>query len=190
MNNFGLLYKLHKHQIDSISHKFTLGTRYSLDDMKQVLTIEFWFKLEKFDSEKWDNIEGFMQYALSQKAIRELNRQKWYLETKDSTYLEDINQSNGEEDAATFEIADTFNLEETVTDSLVKRQLIEKLVENKKDPLTTAIVREYLSPEQPSPTAIGLKLGVHHEIVKRRIKSLSKFFDEKQFGSLDSYLAV
>jgi RNA polymerase sigma factor (sigma-70 family) len=94
--------------------------------------------------------------------------------------------------ASTQNIEDDYIKQEEIKTDDDKRQLINVLTENC-DSLTTAIVNEYLgckSGERPTPTAIGKKLGVHHEKVKRTLRKLMKQYDERQFGSTDAYLAV
>lgn len=73
-----------------------------------------------------------------------------------------------------------------------KRQLINVLTVNS-DSITTAIVNEFLNSaecERLTPTAIGKKLGIHHEKVKRVLRKLAKRYDERQFGEIETYWAV
>ncbi len=83
-------------------------------------------------------------------------------------------------------ISDDYKLEEIKTDA-DKRQLINVLTENC-DPLTTAIVNEYLIDGLHKPTAIGRKLGVHHSKVTRQLHKLSRKYNEVEFGDIDAYL--
>jgi DNA-directed RNA polymerase specialized sigma subunit len=180
--------------IKNITYEFTSFRALPFDELFSHLSLYFWKETQIFETNRNSDFKSYITFKLKRRALD-------FLRGKEGTFYKrilplNINEDSSEEDAATFEIADTFNLEEALINSeevktdVDKRQLIDELVEKRKDSLTTAIVREYLSPEQLTPTAIGNKLGVHHEVVKRRIKSLSKNFDEKQFGNLDSYLAV
>jgi DNA-directed RNA polymerase specialized sigma24 family protein len=102
---------------------------------------------------------------------------------------------NGEEEAATSDIADDFNLAEEVTEGLSRkkkndqRMLIEFLVsgENQR---TTAIVQTYLSTELKTPTAIGKHLGLDHKQVSRALNRLAGKFSTKQFGDYHDYLVA
>jgi hypothetical protein len=100
---------------------------------------------------------------------------------------------NGEEEAATFEIADELNLAEEVTERLSgkkkndQRMLIEFLVSGENE-RTTAIVQTYLSTELKSPTAIGKQLGLDHKQVTRALNRLAGKFSTKQFGDYNDYL--
>jgi DNA-directed RNA polymerase specialized sigma24 family protein len=60
-----------------------------------------------------------------------------------------------------------------------KRELTDFLLESAKilkdHSVTTAIVKEFRSPQFESVNAIGKSLGIHHEVVKRKVKRLSRF---------------
>jgi hypothetical protein len=93
--------------------------------------------------------------------------------------------------AATYELADEFNLEEYVTakKKADQRQLIDSLL-NGADESTTAIVETFLSHPKPTATAIAKELGVHHSKVTRALNRLAGKFDTKQFGSHRDYLVA
>jgi DNA-directed RNA polymerase specialized sigma24 family protein len=102
---------------------------------------------------------------------------------------------NDDEDAATFEIASDFNLEDDVTVRMSakqkadQRQLIDFLVcgENER---TMAIVQAYLSTDLKTPTAIGNHLGLNHKQVIRALNRLAGKFDTRQFGESSDYLVA
>lgn len=114
--------------------------------------------------------------------------------------LESFMSSGNEEDDSppTLQIASLQNVEDDVIKSQEiktdedKRELINVLTKDC-DSLTTGILNEYLecaSNERLTPTGIGKKLGIHHETVKRTLSKLSKRYNEREFGSIDAYLAV
>jgi len=72
------------------------------------------------------------------------------------------------------------------------RQVIDFLLRAAKpDATTTAIVEAYLiAPPSASRKEIAKSLGLHHEIVKRRLKYLARFYDANRFGEHYDYLAV
>lgn len=94
-------------------------------------------------------------------------------------------------EAATFELADEFNLEESIIakKKADQRQLIDSLLSNA-DESTTAIVETFLSHPKPTATAIAKELGVHHSKVTRALHRLAANFDTKQFGSHRDYLVA
>jgi DNA-directed RNA polymerase specialized sigma24 family protein len=100
---------------------------------------------------------------------------------------------DGEEEAATSDIADDFNLAEEVTERITRkkkndqRMLIEFLVSGE-NARTTAIVKAYLSTELKSPTAIGKHLGLDHKQVSRALSRLQAKYSTKQFGDYTDYL--
>ena len=97
----------------------------------------------------------------------------------------------GEEEAATFEIADEYRFEETIGAKQKAEQLalIDFLVRGE-DARTTAIVNAFLSTELKTPTAIGKHLGLDHKQVSRSIKRLAGKFDSRKFGSYTDFLVA
>jgi hypothetical protein len=109
----------------------------------------------------------------------------------------EIYEAADEDGAATsrFEMADEFNLEETVVkEETAKRKadqlaLIDSLVcgENER---TTAIVQAYLTTDLKTPTAIGKHLGLDHKQVTRALNRLAGKFSTKQHGDFRDYLVA
>jgi DNA-directed RNA polymerase specialized sigma24 family protein len=93
--------------------------------------------------------------------------------------------------AATFELADEFNLEDFITTKKKadQRQLIDSLL-NGADETTTAIVVSFMQHPKPTPTAIGKVLGIHHSVVIRKLERLAGKFDSKKFGDYRDFLAA
>jgi hypothetical protein len=102
---------------------------------------------------------------------------------------------NDDENAATFEIASDFNLEEDVAARMYakqkddQRQLIDFLVRGE-NARTTAIVQAYLTTDHKTPTAIGRHLGLDHKQVSRALTRLASKYDTKQFGDYTDYLVA
>ncbi|MCO0597425.1 hypothetical protein NGI46_08080 [Peribacillus butanolivorans] len=109
----------------------------------------------------------------------------------------EVYEAADEDGAATsrFEIADEFNLEETVvSEETAKRKadqlaLIDSLVcgENER---TTAIVQAYLTTDLKTPTAIGKHLGLDHKQVSRALIRLASKYSTKQHGDFRDYLVA
>lgn len=118
--------------------------------------------------------------------LRKVRTRRKY-ETFESTLNSD------EENAATFEIVDDFDLAEEVIEGYSRkkkndqRMLIEFLVSGENE-RTTAIVQTYLSTEFKTPTAIGKHLGLDHKQVSRALNRLAGKFSTKQFGNYRDYL--
>lgn len=101
------------------------------------------------------------------------------------------NENEDGTEAATFDFADDFNLEEHVLSKRKtdQRQLIGFLV-NGEDETTTAIVEAFLNHPKPTATAIAKELGCHHSKVLRALTRLASKFDTKQFGDYHDYLVA
>jgi hypothetical protein len=100
-------------------------------------------------------------------------------------------EREGEDEAATFEIADEYRFEEEITlkKKNDQRMLIEFLVSGENE-RTTAIVQAYLTTDLKTPTAIGNYLGLDHKQVSRSIKRLAGKFDSKKFGEYQDFLVA
>lgn len=71
-------------------------------------------------------------------------------------------------------------------------QVIDSLVRNgKTDTTTTAIVDAMLNTlGGVSRNEVAKKLGIHHEVIKRKLTALSRRYDESRFGDIRELLAV
>jgi hypothetical protein len=112
------------------------------------------------------------------------------LRTRRTYELYEIDRE-GEEEAATFEIADEFNLEAHViaTKEADQRQLIDFLVcgENER---TTAIVQAFLNHPKPNATAIAKEIGLDHKQVSRALNRLAGKFSTKKYGDYTDFLVA
>ena len=97
----------------------------------------------------------------------------------------------GEEEAATFEIADEYRFEEEIgaKQKSDQRQLITFLVRGEDD-RTTAIVQAFLNHPKPTATAIAKEIGLDHKQVSRALNRLAGKFSTKQFGDYHDYLVA
>lgn len=114
-----------------------------------------------------------------------------YRKKKRQHQREEFYEKDSGDEAANFEIASDFNLEEV---ALSKKeadqlQLIDSLLSGA-DETTTAIVETFLNHSKPTPTAIGKVLDIHHSTVIRKLEKLASKFDSKQFGSHTDYLVA
>jgi hypothetical protein len=97
----------------------------------------------------------------------------------------------GEQEAATFEIADDYRFEEHIDGKQKddQRQLIDFLVRGENE-RTTAIVQAFLSTDLKSPTAIGKHLGLDHKQVSRALSRLAAKYSTKKFGDYREFLVA
>lgn len=199
--NFEQQFNKFQAYIKTLSRRYSAATGIPYAEFESALNEEFFLKFEGY-KEGAGKFSAYMRVVLTQRASREANRKerKFYDAIE---YIDGQAQENGDgEEAATLEIPSEYDLEgnEVIRQghNLIrlhkktdadKRQLINALVENS-DSLTTAIVNEYLVTTDARPTAIGKTLGIHHEIVSRKLRRLARNFNESQFGKINDYLAV
>jgi hypothetical protein len=100
-------------------------------------------------------------------------------------------EREGEEEAATFEIADEYRFEEHLGAKQKddQRQLIDFLVRGENE-RTTAIVQAFLNHPKPTATAIAKEIGLDHKQVSRALNRLAAKFSTKQFGDYHDYLVA
>jgi hypothetical protein len=72
------------------------------------------------------------------------------------------------------------------------RQVIDSLIwASKPDATTTAIVEAMLvAPASASRNEIARSLGIHHEVVNRKLRALSRNYDVNRFGDYREFLAA
>ncbi|MCC2134084.1 MULTISPECIES: sigma-70 RNA polymerase sigma factor region 4 domain-containing protein [Bacillus] len=178
--------------IESVSDDFSKKRAIVKEDIISALNERLWNWASRVDLGKVKNVEKVLYTEFRNSAID-------VIRGKNGTYVKKRIpiDTTAEENAATFESESDFELESYVVSKISgeiktdhdKRQLIEALTQTS-DALTTAIVKEHLSPEQPSARQIGRKLGVHHYTVTREIRKLAKNYDASQYGDISAYLAV
>jgi hypothetical protein len=137
---------------------------------------------------KTGDFEHFLNQSIKRRRTDIYRKKKRLSEFE--VFAAPVENEDGSE-AANFEIADEFNLEDYVLKKkrADQRKLIDHLL-NGADAKTTAIVEAFLASEKPTPTAIGEALGLHHSTVIRTLKRLAGKFDSKQFGNHRDYLVA
>ncbi|MEG7333284.1 hypothetical protein [Bacillus sp. 0102A] len=178
--------------VRNIAKKYGRNCPILFDEITSELNEKIWWIVENFDKCKTDEVSKHFKLHLSRAAI-DVTRKKNGTYAKKRILLD----TTAEENAATFESGDAIRIEDCVISRIDgeiktdqdKRQLIEALTENS-DAITTAIVKEHLSSEQPTYASIGSKVGVHYKKVERVIKGLAKNYDASQHGELNAFLAV
>lgn len=123
-------------------------------------------------------------------------RVSWYRKEKARTWRFELTvDSAPAEDAPVYEIPDDKTTEDIVLEKCRKkradqRQLIDSLVSDpsKVDFDTVRAVSEF--PQYDSITALAKALGMHHEVVKRKLRRLASRYDANRFGDVREYLAV
>lgn len=189
IENFEEAFQSFEKVLDATARKFSAEFKEDYSEVRSLINFEFWEAWKDYDDDiGCVSFETFVSRRLKFRVID-------FFRSKERQFFRGMNRLEGMPSAATFDIPDEFDLldnlinrSETRTDS-DKRQLIDVLTENS-DPLTTAIINEYLSDLKANPRRIGRKLGVHHVTVTRRLKKLAKNFDPTKYGNIESYLEV
>lgn len=190
--SFRKSYSMFEPIIRRVSKKFSAASGIPEEEYISQLSEEFWLLFNKFDSTRGASFSTWANLNLRSKAIQ-ISKGKERTFYRRSIPIRQYGTSSNE-DESSYEIADEYNLEQTVLDRLHrkkeadKRQLIDFLLESTTDSVTTAIVTNF--PRYKSITALAKALGLHHEVVKRKLRALSRLYDANRFGDYHDYLAV
>lgn len=72
-----------------------------------------------------------------------------------------------------------------------RQAIIDHLLQSPQTDSATSRIVAVLNPSRfESLTSLGKAAGVHHEIVKRKLRALARNYDERRFGDIRDYLAV
>jgi hypothetical protein len=144
-----------------------------------------------------DNIPDFeraLNVRLRRRRIDLLRKTKRH-RTKTKSLDEMVDGKDEDDGAATPEvIRSDYDLEHDVLrkKEADHRQVIDFLIrDGNPDATTTVIVEAYLvALPSASDNAIAKSLGLHHQIVKRKLTALARKYDATRFGDISDYLAV
>lgn len=123
--------------------------------------------------------------------IRDTNRRRQRIKS-----LDGMTEEEGEDKPSNIAVVESnYSLEDDVLQrnkEADQRQLIDFLTQTAKSDTTTMIVVEaYMqAPLSASRNEIAKYIGIHHEVIKRRLTALSRYYDENRFGDRRDYLAV
>ncbi|MEK5099357.1 MULTISPECIES: sigma-70 family RNA polymerase sigma factor [Bacillus] len=189
---FNEIFRYYQDIVEKIAQDFSAARTIIKDDIISALNERLWQCIETFNVTTANNLDSVIAFHLKRKAVD-------VIRGKQGTYVDKRVpiDTTSEENAATFESGEHFDLEEYVISRTCgeiktdqdKLQLIEALTE-KSDSLTTAIVNEHLASERPTYASIGQRVGVHYKKVERVIKGLAKNYDASKYGELNAFLSV
>ncbi len=189
---FEELFKKYYWIIKLKARNFSRTTGEDEQDLESYLQYEFWREWSR-DKNNGKDFKRYIDYRLNQRAInytkiksREFNR--------NVRKISELKSEDEEGNAVEIEFIDeSIDIEREVIETKKtdedKRQLILDLIENT-DSITTAIVKEFLLDANSSPTAIGRKLGLHHQTVRRKLEALSRKYHASYSRDINEYLAV
>ncbi|MFC3345040.1 hypothetical protein ACFOHW_21980 [Paenibacillus abyssi] len=186
-----------KRTIHNISLRYSKQSGVPAAEFVSQLSEEIWVAYRDYDSAYGATLITWINGCLRRRAMDVIRE-------RDGTYyrrvslISAIAKTDEDEDAPTSEVAESGpSLEEYVIERMHRkkeadqRQLIDFLVNSdpdQVDPVTTLIVTKF--PQYPSITALAKALGLHHEVVKRKLRALSRRYDANRFGDYREYLAV
>lgn len=176
----------------AIAGRYAKTTNIPFEEYESSLCEEFYLKYNSFDPNRSSNFNSFMRVVLTQRASRVASRRERRFYDNVIFYESLTFDEDGE--SQEFDLPMDWDLEDRVISEMEKktdadkRQLIDALTANT-DPLTTAIVNEYLNNLDATFTSVGKKLGIHPQTVKRKLAYLSRKFNENLYGEISAYLA-
>ncbi|GAA0840637.1 hypothetical protein GCM10008915_36600 [Bifidobacterium pullorum subsp. gallinarum] len=197
---FNSVYLEFKPLAEMIAKRFCRTSRVPYEELESQLSEEIWIAYLKFKESKGASLSTWMNTRLRDRAKRVVSRNegKHYARMICITdYGEgDQKSSHDESNARTFEVVDgNCNVEKEALlfadkKEADQRELIDFLVNDPSqvDHDTTRIVSQFY--KYSSIAALAKALGMHHEVVKRKLRRLSGRYDANRFGDINEYLAV
>lgn len=190
--SFEKLFKEYYWIVEEKAKRFSDSLGEDMDDLVSYMQLQFWLEWKEYDPSKKE-FKNFIDFRLNQRLLDFINKRQraFARQAKRFSELEEVDDEGNstpfefEDAAATAEIEE-FGEKKTDED---KQQLINALIKNA-DSLTTAIVNEFLSDDNATPTAIGKKLGVHHQTVRRKLDALARKYYANHDEDINEYLAV
>lgn len=161
-------------------------------DIVSYLQLHFWNEWKSYNDKKI-KFKKYIDIRLERRLI-DYSRNKGLEFNRNVTKLSELISKDDDGNLVEPEFEDvTVNVEieatlETKTDE-DKRQLILALTKET-DSITTAIVKEFLVDKTSSPRAIGRKLGVHHQTVRRKLDALSRKYYADYSEDINEFLVV
>ncbi|MBJ6364203.1 sigma-70 family RNA polymerase sigma factor [Paenibacillus sp. GCM10012307] len=191
MSKFDGAYVRYKHVLIAISRRFSSSTKVPFEDYFSALTECLWRCVEEFIDKPIATFETYLTTSLKREAIN-LSKSR-YARFYAIVNFEQYSSNKDDEDAPTSEIADEVIIENEVIKKKEadQRQLIDFLVTkdpSQVDPETIDIISRFS--QYPSITALAKALGLHHEVVKRKLRRLARNYDANRFGDYRDYLIV
>lgn len=184
--NFEEQFNKTRRTISEYASRFSKATNIPVEEFESAMCEEFAKKAKMYDGRI--PFTAYIKPILNQCSQRVASR-------KERKYYDNIIFVDGlsdEDGNPTFEFESSINVELEATEPIKKcedkRQLIHALLESA-DEITTAIVDRMLENPDATRNSIAAELGIHHQIVERKLKRLAKYYDETRFGDISQYLA-
>lgn len=185
--NFEKQFKKTKPIIQGYAKRYAKATGIPREEYESALCEEFAKRAMIYDGRI--PFTAFIKPILTQKALKVASR-------KERKFYDNVLHTDGmiDEDCnPTFEFISEVDIEKEVISPTKKcadkLQLIHALT-SQADEITTAIVKRMLENPDATKNSIATELGIHHQIVDRRLRRLAKNYDEKRFGDVSQYLAI
>lgn len=171
------------------ARRFSKATNVPIEEYESAMCAEFADKAPKYNGKI--SFKAYIKPILNQCALRVAD-----VKRKERRFYDRVVHVDGlldENGSPEFEFADSTKVDvqalEQIEKTPDKRELIEALVVNA-DEVTVAAVGLMLRNPNASLNSIATEVGIHHEILKRRLRRLAKNYDQTVFGDLSQYLAV
>ncbi|MGG4217533.1 NUMOD1 domain-containing DNA-binding protein [Paenibacillus jamilae] len=173
-------------KIVMIAKSFSRRSGVPVTEFISQLNEALWVAYQKHDPNQ-SSLDTWLNTRLRDCAKRVASRKEYDYYSR----VTNFEPPDADDDAPTSEIADSFDLENSVVNKREddQRQLIAYLSDPAQvDTVTNSIVTMFS--QYDSITALAKALGIHHETVSRKLRKLSRRYDANRFGEVRDYLAV
>lgn len=168
---FEEVYEKYYWMVEQKATRYSYVSGESKEDLISFLTEQIWLAWKDYDRQVGKmSIKSFLDVRLTQRMTDYMRNRQLEFERSIPRFT-DIQEYDDDGEPIPLEFIDERQLKEKAVDN--QRQLIIDLLKET-DSITTAIVKEYLTDDNPRPTTIGKRLGLHHQTVRRKLNALAK----------------
>ena len=188
--DFELYFITQKREVEIIASSFSKTSSIPKEEFISALSEVLWDIYRKFDITKGASLNTWTSKLLKRKAI-DIIRESEGTYYKNTIQMPLIKNEEGEETSLEESIEDSTDNYYDVIKKADQRQLIDFIRDANPDATTTTIVEAYLTaPPSATRNEIAKKLGLNHEVIRRKLVKLRSLYDANRLGDIRDYIAV
>ncbi|MCM3314848.1 hypothetical protein M3626_20850 [Psychrobacillus sp. MER TA 17] len=183
------LIKSNRHLVDVVVSDFAKSRPHLREEIESGLMLELWESVRDYDQTRGAKLSTYVLGRLKRKALNLVNPKKSAVASYYNRLVAPTTNENGERYTVEEFIDIVYSECERIpnTTEADQRQLIDSLCDpSQVDDVTTAIVTNF--PRYKNLNALAKGLGLHREVVDRRLRKLARNYDAELFGDYRDYL--
>lgn len=183
------LIKSNRHLVDVVVSDFAKSRNHLREELESGLMVELWESIKDYDRSRGAKISTYILGRLRRRANYLVDPKR----NSDASYYNRLVAPTTNDDGERYTVEEFIDIVYSEceripnTTEVDQRQLIDSLCDpSQVDDVTTAIVTNF--PRYKNPNALAKGLGLHREVVDRRLRKLARNYDAELFGDYRDYL--